>query len=66
MSRILAELNKNPEYVKKVKACSDDEDAMLAVFKEYTGIDMSCCQLKQFALRQAGLIQLEGITYEGI
>ena len=56
MSRILAELNKNPEYVKKVKACSDDEDAMLAVFKEYTGIDMSCCQLKQFALIQAGLI----------
>lgn len=56
MSKILAGLNKNPEYVKKVKACSDDEDAMLAVFKEYTGIDMSCCQLKQFALRQAEMI----------
>ncbi len=39
LAKSLVELNQNPEYVKKVKACSGDVDAMMAAFKEYTGID---------------------------
>lgn len=56
LASILAELKQNPEYVEKMKACSDDVDAMMAVFKEYTGIDMDWVQLKQFRFRQQGLI----------
>lgn len=56
LTATLTELKKNPEYVRKVKDCSGDIDAMMAVFKEYTGIDMDWVQLKQFGFRQQGLI----------
>lgn len=56
LTATLTELKKNPEYVKKVKDCSGDVDAMMAVFKEYTGLDMDWVQLKQFGFRQQGLI----------
>ena len=49
-------LQKNPEYVEKIKACAGDMDAMMAVFKEYTGMDINWWELKQFGLRQLGLV----------
>ena len=56
LTATLTELKKNPEYVKRVKDCSGDVDAMTAVLKEFTGIDMDWVQLKQFGFRQQGLI----------
>lgn len=56
LTATLTELKKNPEYVKKVKDCSGGVDAMMAVFKEYTGLDMDWVQLKQFGFRQPSLI----------
>ena len=51
----LAELVKNPEYIRDVKAASGDLDKMMEVFERYSGIKISWVELKQFGFRQAGV-----------
>lgn len=55
LASALKELNQNPEYVRRVKE-SGDIEGMLAVLKEFSGIDIDFMELKQFGLRQQGLL----------
>lgn len=55
LASVLAELKKNPEYIKKVGEASGDLDKMMDVLEEFSGIRMSWFELKQFGFRQAGL-----------
>lgn len=52
----LDELEKNPEYIRKVKEVSGDLDKMMDVLEEFSGIRMTWFELKQFKFRQLGLI----------
>ena len=52
----LDELQKNPEYVKKVKEASGDLDKMMDVLEEFSGIRMTWFELKQFGFRRSDLI----------
>lgn len=53
----LEELNKNPEYVKRIKECTREQgvDAMLLVLKEF-GVEITFMELKQYGFRKAGLM----------
>lgn len=53
----LEELNKNPEYVKRIKECTREQgvDAMLEVLKEF-GVGITFMELKQYGFRKAGLM----------
>lgn len=53
----LEELNKNPEYVKRIKECTREQgvDAMLLVLKEF-GVEITFMELKQYVFRKAGLM----------
>ena len=52
---VLRELNKNPEYRRRIRENADGIDGMLAVLKEFSGIEISLLELKQFGLRQQEL-----------
>ena len=54
---IREELNKNPEYVKRIKECTREQgvDAMLLVLKEF-GVEITFMELKQYGFRKAGLM----------
>ena len=52
----LDELQKNPEYIKKVKEASGDLDKMMDVLEEFSGIRMTWFELKQFGFRRSDLI----------
>ena len=53
----LEELNKNPEYVKRIKECTREQgvDAMLLVLKEF-GVEITFMELKQYGFRKVGLM----------
>lgn len=52
----LDELQKNPEYIRKVKEASGDLEKMMDVLEEFSGIRMTWFELKQFGFRRSGLI----------
>ena len=56
LTKVLEQLRNNPEYNEKVKSVSDDVEAMAAVLKEYSGIDMTWIELKQYCFRRLGLV----------
>lgn len=53
----LEELNKNPEYIKRMEECKreDGVDPMLKVLKEF-GVEITFMELKQYGFRKAGLM----------
>ena len=53
----LEELNKNPEYVKRIKECTREQgvDAMLLVLKAF-GVEITFMELKQYGFSKAGLM----------
>ena len=57
LARKLKELNENPEYRERIKNCGREQgvDAMLEVAKEF-GLDITFMELKQFGLRQQGIL----------
>lgn len=52
----LDELQKNPEYIRKVKEASGDLDKLMDVLEEFSGIRMTWFELKQFGFRRLGLV----------
>ena len=55
-AKVLAELNQNPEYRRRILENKDGIEGMLAVLKEFSGIEMDFLELKQFGLRQQGIL----------
>lgn len=57
LSRKIKELNENPEYRERLKSCNREQgvDALLEVAKEF-GLDITFMELKQFGLRQQGIL----------
>lgn len=57
LARKLKELNENPKYRERIKNCGREQgvDAMLEVAKEF-GLDITFMELKQFGLRQQGIL----------
>ena len=53
LAKTIAELQKNSEYIRKVKEASGNLDKMMDVLEEFSGIRMSWLELKQFGFRQA-------------
>ena len=56
LANVLKELKQNPEYIRKVKEAHGNMDQMMVVLEEFSGIKMTWFELKQFGLRQQGLI----------
>lgn len=56
LANVLKELKQNPEYIRKVKETHGNMDQMMVVLEEFSGIKMTWFELKQFGLRQQGLI----------
>lgn len=58
LAKVLLELKQNPEYMRRMSEVSKerDLDKMMDVFEEFSGIKMSWFELKQFKLRQLGLL----------
>lgn len=52
----LDELQKNPEYIRKVKEASGDLDKLMDVLEEFSGIRMTWFELKQFGFRRLGVV----------
>lgn len=57
LAQKLEELNANPEYRERIEKCDRERgvDALLEVAKEF-GLDITFMELKQFGLRQQGLL----------
>ena len=57
LAKKLKELNENPEYRERIKNCSREQgvEALLEVAKEF-GLDITFMELKQFGLRQQGIL----------
>ena len=53
LAKTIAELQKNSEYIRKVKEASGKLDKMMDVLEEFSGIRMSWLELKQGGFRQA-------------
>ena len=56
-AKVLTKLNQNPEYRRRILENKEGGiDGMLAVLKEFSGIEMDFLELKQFGLRQQGIL----------
>ena len=56
-AKVLTKLNQNPEYRRCILENKEGGiDGMLAVLKEFSGIEMDFLELKQFGLRQQGIL----------